>query len=135
MAAKTLQRLLDKNPSKRKLEDLRRKAEKFFKSDLGVHIGVEERILDQLAFHNGSNAPFLIRARREHKELRQLLKNRDLRSLKQFAEKLIQHIYFEESKLFPVVEDQFTPEEKDWVESDIQFNIHDWPKIPAFSGS
>jgi hemerythrin-like domain-containing protein len=134
MAAKTLQELLNKKPSKKELVDLKRKAEKFFKSDLGAHIGVEERILDQLAFHNGADAPLLTQARKEHKELRQLLKKGDLKSLKQFAEKLIQHIYFEEDKLFPVIEDQFTPEEKEWVETDIQFNIHDWPKIPAFSG-
>lgn len=95
--------------------------------------GVEDRILDQLALHNGSDAPLLTKARREHKELRQLLKKGDLKSLKQFAEKLIQHIYFEEDKLFPVIESEFTPEEQEWVETDIQFNIHDWPKIPAFS--
>ncbi len=134
MAAKTLQELLDKKPSGKELADLRHKAENFFKSDLGAHIGVEDRILDQLALHNGLDDPFLIQARREHEELRQLLKRDDLESLKRFAEKLTQHIYFEEDKLFPVIEDQFTPEEKEWVETDIQFNIHDWPKIPAFSG-
>ena len=45
-----------------------------------------------------------------------------------------QHIYFEEDKLFPEIEDQFTSAEKEWVETEIQFNIHDWPKIQAFSG-
>ncbi len=134
MAAKTLQRLLDKNPTKRELEDLRLKAEKFFKSDLGAHIGVEEKILDQLSLHVGAENPLLVRAHREHKELFQLLKKRDLKSLKLFAKKLIEHIYFEENKLFSIIEDQFTSEEKEWVETDIQFNIHDWPKIPAFSG-
>jgi len=135
MAAKTLQQLLDKDPSKMELEDLRRKAEKFFKSDLGAHIGVEEKILDQLALHVGANNPLVVRAHQEHKELRQLLKIKDLKSLKLFAKKLIEHIYFEEDKLFSLIEDQFTSAEKEWVETDIQFNIHDWPKIPAFSGS
>ena len=135
MTAKTLQRMLEKKPSKKGLEDLRRKAERFFKSDLEAHIGVEERILYQLALHNGSDDPFLARARREHKELHQLLKKRDLKSMELFAKKLIEHIYFEEDKLFPVIEDQFTSAEKEWVETDIQFNIRDWPKISAFSES
>jgi hemerythrin-like domain-containing protein len=132
MTAKTIQRLLNQKPSKKELEDLRRKAEKFFKSDLEAHIGVEEKMLDQLAYHKGTNDPLLVRSRQEHKELHQLLKTKDLKSLKLFAEKLIQHIYFEEDKLFPEIEDQFTQEEKEWVETEIQFNIHDWPKIPAF---
>lgn len=133
MSAKTLQRMLDKKLSKKELKDLRRKAEKFFKSDLEAHIGVEERILDQLAFHTGPQDPHLIKARQEHKELRQLLKKKDLKSMELFAEKLIRHIYFEEDELFRKVEEQFTHAEKEWVETDIQFNIHDWPKIPAFS--
>jgi len=132
MTAKTIQRLLAQKPSKKELEDLRRKAERFFKTDLEAHIGVEEKMLDQLAFHNGTDDPLLARSRREHKELSQLLKKKDLKSLKLFAEKLIQHIYFEEDKLFPEIEDQFTQTEKEWVETEIQFNIHDWPKIPAF---
>ena len=132
MTAKTLQRLLGKKLSQRQLEELRKKAEKFFKSDLEAHIGVEERILDQFAFHNGSDDPLLARSRREHKELRQLVKKKDLKSLKLFAKKLIGHIYFEEDKLFPEIEGEFTAPEKEWVETDIQFNIHDWPKIPAF---
>jgi iron-sulfur cluster repair protein YtfE (RIC family) len=132
MAAKSLQRLLDKKPSKMELEKLRRKAEKFFKFDLAAHIGVEEKILDQLAFHMGSGNSLLVKARREHEELGRLLKKKGARSLELFADKLIQHIYFEEDKLFPEIEDQFTSEEKEWVETEIQFNIHDWPKIPAF---
>ncbi len=132
MTAKTLQRMLEKKPSKKELEELKRKAERFFKSDLEAHIGVEEKMLDQLAFHKGSDDPLLARSRREHKELNQLLKTRNLKSLKLFAEKLIQHIYFEEDKLFKEIEDQFTQAEKEWVETEIQFNIHDWPKIPAF---
>lgn len=132
MTAKTLQRLLGGKLSKEKLEELRRKAEKFFKSDLEAHIGVEERMLDQFAFHNGKQDPLLVRSRREHKELSRLLKKKDSKSLELFAEKLVQHIYFEEDKLFPEIEAQFTAQEKEWVETDIQFNIYDWPKIPAF---
>lgn len=132
MTAKTLQRMLGKKPSKKELGDLRRKAERFFKSDLEAHIGVEEKMLDQLAFHKGPADPLLARSRREHEELHQLLKKKDLKSLKLFAEKLIRHIYFEEDELFREIEDQFTQAEKEWVETEIQFNIHDWPKIPAF---
>jgi hypothetical protein len=134
MGAKTLQRLLDKKPSKNELGELRRKAKKFFKSDLGAHIGVEEKILDQLAFHTGLANPLLKKAREDHRELNQLLRKKDARSLELFAEKLIRHIYFEEDKLFPEIEDQFTHAEKEWVETEVQFNIHDWPKIPAFTG-
>ena len=132
MTAKTIQRLLANKASKKEMDDLRRKAERFFKTDLEAHIGVEEKMLDQLAYHKGADDPLLVRSRREHKELHQLLKKKDLKSLKLFAEKLIEHIYFEEDKLFPEIEDQFTYAEKEWVETEIQFNIHDWPKIPAF---
>jgi len=132
MTAKTLQRLLDKKLSKKESEDLRKKAEKFFKLDLEAHIGVEEKMLDQLAFHKGSDDPLLTQSRREHDELKRLIKKKDVKSLKLFAEKLIRHIYFEEDKLFREIEDQFTQAEKEWVETEIQFNIHDWPKIPAF---
>lgn len=134
MSAKTLQRMLDKKQSEKELENLRRKAKNFFESDLENHIGVEERILDQLAFHVGPHDPLLNKARQEHRELHRLLKKKGMKSLELFAEKLIQHIYFEEDKLFREIEEQFTHAEKEWVETDIQFNIHNWPKIPAFSG-
>lgn len=132
MAAKTIQRKLAENPSKEELAALRKKAERFFKSDLAAHIGVEEKVLDQLAFHVRKDDPHLERARRDHVELGRLLKKTDARSLELFADKLIQHIYFEEDELFPKIEEEFTTAEKEWVETDIQFNIHDWPKIPAF---
>ncbi|HUO57828.1 MAG TPA: hemerythrin domain-containing protein [bacterium] len=134
MAAKDIQRKLSEKPGRKKLEELRKKAVKFLKNDLAEHIGVEERVLEQLALHVGKADPLLEKARREHRELGQLLKKKGARALELFADKLIMHIYFEEDKLFPEIEDQFTQAEKEWVETDIQFNIHDWPRIPAFQG-
>ena len=133
MAAKTIQQKLAQNPGKRELEALRKKAAGFFKKDLAAHIGVEEKVLDQLTYHTGPREPLLEKAHGEHEELEWLLDQKDARSLELFAEKLIRHIYFEEDKLFPAVEEQFTQSEKEWVETEIQFNIHDWPKTPAFS--
>ena len=132
MAAKTIQEKLKEKPGKKQLEDLRRMAKRFFRSDLAAHIGVEERILGQLAFHTGPRDPLLGRAMHEHRELDSLLKKRNARSLELFAEKLIRHIYFEEDELFREIEEQFTTAEKEWVETDIQFNLHDWSRIPAF---
>lgn len=134
MAAKTIQRKLEEGPTKLQLQELRKKAERFFKSDLAVHIGVEERILDQFAFHRGPRDSLLKRARAEHKALGKLLKKGDIGSLRKFSEKLIDHVYFEEDELFKEIEEEFTQEEKEWVETDIQFNIYHWPRIPAFVG-
>ncbi|HJT24504.1 MAG TPA: hypothetical protein VJ873_07990 [bacterium] len=134
MAAKTIQRKLAEKPDKKELEALRKRAAAFFKTDLAAHVGVEERILDQLAYHAGPREPLLEKAREEHEELGRLLNKKGIRPLELFAEKFIRHIYFEEDKLFPEIEGQFTQAEKEWVETEIQFHIHDWPKIPAFSG-
>ncbi|HVZ79811.1 MAG TPA: hypothetical protein VHE12_03310 [bacterium] len=133
MAAKSIQRKLAEKPGKKELEELRKKAIKFFKTDLAAHIGVEDRILDQLAFHTGQRDPLLEKARSGHEELGRLLKMKDARSLELFAAKLIKHIYFEEDELFKAIEGEFTQAEKEWVETDIQFNIHNWPMIPAFA--
>lgn len=135
MAAKTIEKRLGGKPGKKELEALRKKTEGFFKSDLAAHIGVEERMLDQLAFHAGYRDPLLNRSRDEHRELGSLLRKGDARSLQLFADKLIRHIYFEEDELFRQVEEQFTAAEKEWVETDIRFNIHDWPKIPDFANN
>jgi hypothetical protein len=135
MAAKAIQRKLEEKPAKKELEKLRRKAGRFFEADLASHIGLEEEMLGQLAYHTSPADPFVEKARREHRELRGLLKKEDARSLELFADKLIRHIYFEEDELFREVEEQFTQAEKEWVETEVKFNIQDWPKTRAFLGN
>ncbi|GEM_PF-1028147 len=133
MAAKAIQRKLEEKPAGKDLGKLRRETANFFDADMNSHIGLEEEMLGQLACHTSPADPFVEKARREHRELHGLVKKGDARSLELFAEKLIRHIYFEEDKLFPAVEEQFTQSEKEWLETEIQFNIHNWSKTAAFS--
>lgn len=133
MAAKAIQRRLKEKPAKGELENLRKKAGRFFEKDLAPHIRVEEKLLNQLAYHTSPNDPFVERARREHQELRGILNEGGAKSLELFAGKFIRHIYFEEDELLRQAEEQFTTAEKEWVETELRFNTHDWPKIPTFS--
>lgn len=133
MAAKAIQRELEEKPVSGELENLSKKASWFFEKDLASHIGVENKFLDQLAYHTSPTDPFVERARREHQELQGLLREGSARSLELFAKKFIRHIYFEEDELLRQVEEQFTAAEKEWVETELRFNTPDWPKIRVFA--
>ena len=92
-------------------------ARTFFQNSLEPHFKAEEAIVDLFERRTGAENPASQKMRSDHQALRNLFKENSVDSLLLFADGLVDHIRFEEEKLFPLLQLHFTQKEKQQVAS------------------
>lgn len=95
------------------LEKLPERIKGFFKNRLEPHFRAEEDLMETFGVHVGKKDADLQRLLSDHRRLRALVREGTLESFAVFAEKLGDHIRFEETQLFPRLEKTLTAAEKE----------------------
>ena len=107
------------------------KIRSFLGGRLHLHFETEERMVRVFGHHAGEKDPDIQRLFSDHQRLRGLLSEGSLEALSVFSGELKDHIRFEETVLFPRLEEMFSREEKEAIAISLEKSLRSVPVLKS----